>query len=78
MFNNNANLDLLDIITIISFAAQIDNMGMDGVQNKFIHKVIKSISNEIEKLHKENDIIMEQNEKILEILRRLENYDKGI
>lgn len=45
-------------------------MSKDEVQTNYIHKVIKAIANEIEKLHKENDIIMAQNEEILKLLRR--------
>lgn len=70
--NNNENFDFLDIITMVSFLAQMDNMNQDDAQNKFIHKVIHSISNEIEKLHKENDIIMAQNEEIIKLLKREE------
>lgn len=73
MFNNpnsSEELGFLDIITIAGFLAQIDNMSKDEVQTNYIRKVIKAIANEIEKLHKENDIIMAQNEEILELLRR--------
>lgn len=63
---------ILDIITIAGFLAQIDNMNKDDIQNNFIHKVIKAIADEIEKLHKENDKIMEQNEIIIEILKNRE------
>ncbi len=73
IFNNSSNgeFGFLDILAMISFLAQINNMDKDDMQNEYIHKVIKAIANEIEKLHKENDIIIEQNEKILKEIRKL-------
>lgn len=71
MDNNINNFELLDLITIISFAAQLQNMEMDGKQTNFIHKVIKAIADEIDKLHQENDIIIEQ-------LNRIEEKLNGI
>lgn len=73
--NTSEDFGFLDMITIASFLAQIDNMDKDDVQNKYIHSVIKAIADEIEKLHKENDIIMEQNERILELLKNIEERD---
>lgn len=73
MFNNlnsSEEFGFLDMITIAGFLAQIDNMNKDEVQTNYIRVVIKAIANEIEKLHKENDIIMAQNQEILELLRR--------
>ena len=73
MFNNlnsSEEFGFLDMITIAGFLAQIDNMNKDEVQTNYTRVVIKAIVNEIEKLHKENDIIMAQNEEILELLRR--------
>lgn len=67
--NTSEEFGFLDMITIASFLAQIDNMDKDDIQNKYIHKVIQAIADEIEKLHKENDIIMKQNEEILELLK---------
>lgn len=74
--NSSEEIGFLDMITIAGFLAQIDNMSKDDVQNKYIHKVIKAIAVEIEKLHKENDVIMEQNEEILRILKDLTNGNK--
>lgn len=56
--NNNANLDFLDMITIASFLAQIENMQADEKHTQYIHKVIENIEIEIAKLHKENDDII--------------------
>lgn len=74
--NTSEDFGFLDMITIASFLAQIDNMDKDDVQNKYIHKVIKAIADEIEKLHKENDIIMEQNDDILNKLQNIEDEIK--
>lgn len=67
--NNKTSFNLLDIITILGFAAQIDNIKDDKTQTDYIRKVIQAISDEIEKLHKENDIIIAQNNEILKILK---------
>lgn len=74
MFNNGIpeDIDILDLLNVFSLWAQLDNMQTDGVHNKYIHKVIKAIANEIELLHKENDIIMKQNEEIINMLKRKE------
>lgn len=64
------DVGILDLLNVFSLWAQVDNMNMDRQQTVYIHTVIKAIANEIEKLHKENDIIMRQNEEILEMLRR--------
>lgn len=75
MYENNYNLNkktsfnILDDITILSFIAQIKNINDDKVQTNYIQKVIKAIADEIEKLHKENDIIMQQNEEIIKLLK---------
>lgn len=71
--NTSENLNILDAITITGFLAQLDNMAKDDVQNKYIHTVIKAIADEIEKLHRENDIIMEQNEEILKLLEDMKD-----
>ena len=49
--NNNQNFEALDILTLISFIAQIQNMNEDTKEKTYIHEVIKAISIEIEKLH---------------------------
>lgn len=66
--NNNQNFEALDILTLISFIAQIQNMNQDAKQKQYIHDVIKAIAEEIEKLHKENDRLEKKINKILEIL----------
>lgn len=79
MYENNYNLNkktsfnILDDITILSFIAQIKNINDDKVQTNYIQKIIKAIADEIEKLHKENDIIMQQNEEIIKLLKENNN-----
>ena len=74
MNNNNSNQTtsntaILDVITILGFVAQLENIKDDKVQTNYIRKVIQAISDEIDKLHKENDIIIKQNEEMLKILK---------
>lgn len=64
------DISILDLLNVFSLCAQIDNMNMDKQQTEYIRKVIKAIADEIDKLHKENSIIIKQNEKILDLLRR--------
>ena len=66
--NDNTNNKLLDALTILGFAAQIQNISDDKTQTEYIRKVIQVIADEIKKLHKENDIIIKQNEEILKML----------
>lgn len=67
--NEDNNFEFLDIITIVGFIAQLSNIAKDEEQTNYIHKVIETIAQEIEKLHQENDYIMWQNEEILKILK---------
>lgn len=82
MFNNQngsdesqeqQNLDFLDKITIAGFIAQIKNMAEDQEQNEWIHGVIVTLAKEVQKLHKENDILIEKVDKILKILEEDNN-----
>lgn len=66
--NDNTNNKLLDALTILGFAAQIQNISDDKTQTEYIRKVIQVIADEIEKLHKENDVIIKQNKEILKML----------
>ena len=67
MFNPGVPEDvgILDLLNVFSLWAQVENMDMDKEQSEYIQKVIKAIANEIEKLHKENDIIIRQNQEII-------------
>lgn len=69
MVNNNndnkqENLDMLDIITMLSFMAQIQNIKEDKVQNLWINKVIKTLFQEINKLHYENELLFKKLEEV--------------
>jgi glycerol dehydrogenase-like iron-containing ADH family enzyme len=67
--NENQQFEMLDALNIVGFFAQLDNMSKDEEQSKYIQTVIQALANEVEKLHKENDIIIEQNEEILKLLK---------
>ena len=73
MSNNNNNfnnsIEGMDLLSIYSLIKQLENMKLDNEQTVYIRKVILAISDEISKLHKENDIIIAQNEEILKILK---------
>lgn len=58
MNNKQEQWDFLDALTLIGFIAQIQNMEKDERETDYIHKVIRAIANEIQKLHNENDLIM--------------------
>lgn len=73
--NNNGDgqqLEFLDILTIVSFCAQLSNMSQDEQQTTYINNVIKAISNEIEELHEENNIIIAQNKEIIDLIKKLQ------
>ena len=83
--NNNQNFSMLDLITIIGFLAQMQNMEGDEKQAKKYDAIIKAIATEIEKIHKENDdmiqaiktmdkheeLVIEYLKEIIYLLRRL-------
>ena len=62
--NKQENLDMLDIITILSFIAQIQNMQENRVQNNWINKVIKTLFQEVNKLHYENELLFKKLEEV--------------
>ena len=78
MLNNNSTttnsdakgFEALDVLSIMGFAAQMNNISKNKKQTEYIQKVIKAIAEEIEKLHKENDIIIKKTEEILELLNK--------
>ena len=73
--NNNGDgqqLEFLDVLTIVSFCAQLSNMSQDEQQTIYINNVIKAISNEIEELHEENNIIIAQNKEIIDLIKNLQ------
>lgn len=62
------NNNQLDMINILSLVAQITNMNQDENYHKIINQFFSAINDEIKKLHEENDIIITQNNKIIELL----------
>lgn len=66
MNNNNINQSLkdLDIIGLASFFMQADNIKDDNQQKKINQLILQAVANEIEKLHKENDDIINKLNKI--------------
>ena len=57
------NLELIEY-----FQSEMENMNKDEDYHKIIHKFFLAINEEIEKLHIENNIIINQNEKIINLL----------
>jgi predicted patatin/cPLA2 family phospholipase len=76
MMNENQEFNFLDALTMVGFFAQLSNMSEDEAQTDYIRKVILAISQEIEKLHQENDVIIKQNEEILNILNKEKNESR--
>ena len=74
--NTNKNFDILDMLSLISFMAQIKNMSDDDKAALKNNSIIKAISDEIDKLHKENDDIVNYLKAVdndeQKILRRLD------
>ena len=67
------NIQDLDILQILAFYIQLKNIEWDENQNQYIHSVIENINTQIAKLHKQNDIIMKQNQQILTRLDKIDN-----
>lgn len=63
------NFQELDILNLFSLLAQFQNMNNDEQYHVFINKMFENILKEVEELHKENDIIIKQNEEILKLLK---------
>lgn len=64
--NNNINQNLkdLDIIGLASFFMQADNIKDDNQQKMINQLILQAVAKEIEKLHKENDSIIDKLNKI--------------
>ena len=62
--NKQENLDTLDIITMLSFMAQIQNIKEDKAQNIWINKIIQTLFQEINKLHYENELLFKKLEEV--------------
>ena len=66
---NNNQLEALDLIAIIGFILQIQNIQLDDKQRNYIHNVIKVLAQQVEKLHQQNDRIETKLDQILKILK---------
>ena len=66
---NNNQLEALDLIAIIGFILQIQNIQLDDKQQNYIHNVIKTLAQQVEKLHQQNDRIEAKLDQILKILK---------
>ena len=65
--NNNFTTEefgALDMLNVMSLITQLQNIQKDETHNKALAAIIKEIFNEIQKLHKENDLILEKLETI--------------
>ena len=67
--NNNNQFEILDLIAMISFVMQLQNIQLDDKQQNYIHNVIKTLAQQVEKLHKQNDRIETKLDQILKILK---------
>lgn len=67
--NENNEFEFLDALTLISFFAQMENLDKDEKYTRFIKRIILGLVNEIEKLHKENEDIINKLNQILEKLK---------
>lgn len=72
--NINRNFDILDFLSLISFFAQMKNMNDDDIAALKNNKVIQAVANEVDKLHKENDDIIEKLNKIEHDDKRCKDY----
>ena len=75
--NINRNFDILDFLSLISFFAQMKNINDDDIAALKNNKVIQAVANEVDKLHKENDDIINCLKKVdddeQKIIRRLDS-----
>ena len=66
---NNNQLEALDLIAIIGFILQIQNIQLDDKQQNYIHNVIRTLAQQVQKLHQQNDRIETKLNQILKILK---------
>ena len=69
--NINKNFDMLDMLSLISFIAQMKNMNDDEKAALKNNSIIKAVADEIDKLHKEND-------DIITYLKQIDNDEQKI
>lgn len=62
----NRQLDILDIITILSFCIAIKNLEENEKQNKILSEKLDNQDNEyLKKIINQNELIIEQNKELL-------------
>ena len=69
MNNNNNQFEILDLIAMISFVMQLQNIQLDDKQQNYIHNVIRALAQQVQKLHQQNDRIETKLNYILKILK---------
>lgn len=67
--NNNNQFEILDLIAMISFVMQLQNIQLDDKQQNYIHNVIRTLAQQVQKLHQQNDRIETKLNQILKILK---------
>ncbi len=63
--NNNNNLAAVDIISVMSFLIQMQNLEDDKKYKGTVTQFEEMVQKEVDKLHKENEIIMQKLDEIL-------------
>lgn len=75
MSYSNGNMDMLDMLTLISFIMQKQNIDKDEEFSIYIRQQIDLIENQLNYIVKQNDEIIKQDKEIIlqneEILRKL-------
>lgn len=70
MIRNN-DLEALDIIGILSFIVQMQNLEEDKKYKDSVQQFEDVVQKEVDKLHKENDIIMQKLDEIRAELKEM-------
>ena len=64
------NMEQMDLINIASFVLQLANVHQDNELEKIYGQTIKAIAEEIKQLHQENAMIIQQNNILIDLLRK--------
>ena len=64
---NNNGIGLLEILTVLSFCMQLDNVDLDKISDE---KIIGYMTKETTRIIMQNEIIIAQNEEILRLLKK--------
>lgn len=66
--NNNGYINVLDVITLLSYILQIQNSQEDKEYKNDIQQFEDMIKDEVSKMHKENNLILQKLDEIKEML----------